>query len=171
MGDLSQQTWGALRTSLHENDHAEEMQKITSNGSRRQEPEISIHPDSDVQSWVLSFRRLMTFQKFASYIYWDVAPQSIINFDIETVKRSRYSADHANTEQLFLPLRRPVITFSRFGFYSCKYLGTIMSLASEFHRGTHSASQLHTSLIEKAAAGPRRPRRLADSTMQRAQTS
>lgn len=46
-----------------------------------------------------------------------------------------------------------------------------MSLASEFHRGTRSASQVHTSLIEKAAAGPRRPRRLAGSTMQRAQTS
>lgn len=46
-----------------------------------------------------------------------------------------------------------------------------MSLASEFHRGTGSASQVHTSLIEKAAAGPRRSRRLAGSTMQQAQTS
>lgn len=46
-----------------------------------------------------------------------------------------------------------------------------MSLASEFHRGTRAGSQVHTSLIEKAAAGLRRPHRLAGSTMQRAQTS
>lgn len=96
---------------------------------------------------------------------------SVTNVDVTTFKRSRYSADHVNSERLFLSLRRPVITFSLFGFYSCKYLGTIISLASEFHRGTRSASQVHTSLIEKAAVGPRRPRRLAASAVQRAQTS
>lgn len=154
------------------------MQNISSNGSRRQEPETSIHPDSDVQS-VLSFQRLMTFHKFvrmqvrtSTYIeMWPREPtRSIKNFDISTFKQSRYSAHRANAERLFLPLRRLVITFSLFGFYSCKYLGTIMSLASEFHRGTRSASQVHTSLIEKAAAKPQRPRRLAGSAMQRAQT-
>lgn len=46
-----------------------------------------------------------------------------------------------------------------------------MSLASEFHRGTRAASQVHTSLIEKAAVGPRRPRRLAGRAVQPAQTS
>lgn len=46
-----------------------------------------------------------------------------------------------------------------------------MSLASEFHRGTRAASQVHTSLIEKAAVGPRRPRRLAGGAVQPAQTS
>lgn len=46
-----------------------------------------------------------------------------------------------------------------------------MSLASEFHRGTRAASQVHTRLIEKAAVGPRRPRRLAGRAVQPAQTS
>lgn len=122
---------------LHENHHAEER---TSHG-------------------VLSFRRLTTFHKFArtqarTSTHVEMRPRdpprSVLNFDITT---SRYSAGRASTERLFLPPRRPVITFSLFGFYSCKYLDTIRSLASEFQRGTRSASQLHTSLIEKAAAG------------------
>lgn len=46
-----------------------------------------------------------------------------------------------------------------------------MSLASESHRGTCAASQVHTSLIEKAAVGPWRPRRLAARAVQPAQTS
>lgn len=110
------------------------------------------------RSRMLSFLRLTTFQKFArtqvqTSTHVEMKPRdpprSVLNFDITT---SRYSAGRASTEQLFLPPRRPVITFSLFGFYSCKYLDTIRSLASEFQRGTRSASQLHTSLIEKAAA-------------------
>lgn len=106
----------------------------------------------------MSFRRLTTFHKFTrtqartsthAEMRPREPPRSVLNFDITT---SRYSAGRASTERLFLPPRRPVITFSLFGFYSCKYLDTIRSLASEFQRGTRSASQLHTSLIEKAAA-------------------
>lgn len=83
---------------------------------------------------------------------------------------------------LFLQFKWPVITFRsqgiNFGFYSCKYLGKIISLASEFHRGTCSASQVHTGLIEKtspaaaaAAAALWQPRCLAGNTMQQMQRS
>lgn len=64
-----------------------------------------------------------------------------------------------------------------FGFYSCKHLRKIIFLAPKFHCGTCSASQVHTSLIEKtpaaaaAAAALWQPQSLAANTTQQMQRS